>query len=65
MGGITAPLGEINVDAAIFMDLNTIGIGGVLRDEKGKFLRAMCKQKEGSWSPREAEALSLRRLFLG
>lgn len=45
---------KINIDAAVFMDLRAIGIGGIVRDERGSFLRAMCKQKEGVWSPREA-----------
>lgn len=45
------------------MDLSTIGMGGVIRDERGKFFRAMCKQKKGAWSPPEAEALSLREVL--
>ncbi|XP_074333967.1 uncharacterized protein LOC141671586 [Apium graveolens] len=44
-------------------DIRTIGIGGVIRDENGRFMKAMCKQMEGSWSPREAEALSLKEVL--
>lgn len=54
---------KINIDAAILMDLKTIGISGVIRDERGNFLRAMCMQKGGSWSPREAETLRLREVL--
>lgn len=54
---------KINVDAAIFADIGAIGIGGVVRDEHGEFIRAMCKQMTGSWSPREAEALSLKEIL--
>ena len=54
---------KINVDAAIFGDTKTIGVGGVIRDEHGSFLRAMCKQMSGTWTPREAEALSLKEVL--
>ena len=54
---------KINIDAAIFTDLNSIGVGGVIRDERGQFVKAMCKQKQGTWSPREAEALSFREVL--
>ncbi|XP_074377333.1 uncharacterized protein LOC141718856 [Apium graveolens] len=54
---------KINIDAAIFADIKTIGIGGVIRDANGRFLKAMCKQVEGSWSPREAEALGLKEVL--
>ncbi|KAL8089642.1 hypothetical protein AgCh_039213 [Apium graveolens] len=54
---------KINVDASIFGDAETIGVGGVVRDEKGKFLRAMCNQLSGSRTPREAEALSLKEVL--
>ncbi|KAL8125037.1 hypothetical protein AgCh_012638 [Apium graveolens] len=51
---------KINIDAATFMELGTVGIGGVIRDERGSFVRAMCKQIRGNWTPREAEAISLK-----
>lgn len=54
---------KINMDAAIFADIRTIGIGGIIRDANGKFLKAICKKVEGSWSPREAEALSLKEIL--
>lgn len=54
---------KINIDAAVFMDAGIIGVGGVIRDETGMFKKAMCKQLRGSWSPREAEALSLKEVL--
>lgn len=48
----------MNTDAAIFQD-GTIGVGCVMRDSKGMFLGAKCCRLNGSWSPREAEALSM------
>lgn len=54
---------KVNVDAAIFGDTGTFGIGGVIRDANGRLVRAMCKQELGSWSPREAEALSLKEVL--
>ncbi|XP_074327164.1 uncharacterized protein LOC141665080 [Apium graveolens] len=54
---------KINIDAATFMQDNSIGIGGVIRDDRGDFVRAMCQQVEGLWQPREAEAITLRELL--
>ncbi|KAL8125864.1 hypothetical protein AgCh_013243 [Apium graveolens] len=51
------------VNSTIFGDNGTIVMGGVIRDETGRLLRTMCKQRQGSWSPREAEALSLKEVF--
>ncbi|XP_074356044.1 uncharacterized protein LOC141695716 [Apium graveolens] len=51
---------KINIDAATFTDLRSIGIGAVIRDENDGFVRAMCKQVRGTWSPREVEGLSLK-----
>ncbi|KAL8089646.1 hypothetical protein AgCh_039217 [Apium graveolens] len=54
---------KINVDATIFGDAETIGVGGVVWDDQGKFLRAMCNQLSGSQTPIEAEALSLKKVL--
>lgn len=54
---------KINIDAAIFLHNNAIGVGGVIRDARGSFVRAMCQQMEGIWHPREAEAISLREVL--
>ncbi|WOH11565.1 hypothetical protein DCAR_0831054 [Daucus carota subsp. sativus] len=54
---------KINLDAAIFADIKKIGIGGVIRDANGNFVKAVCKQLDGLWSPREAEALSLKEIL--
>ncbi|XP_074377663.1 uncharacterized protein LOC141719179 [Apium graveolens] len=54
---------KINVNAVIFTATKSIGIGGVIRDENGEFLRAMCKQETGMWQVREAEAISLREVM--
>lgn len=34
---------KVNMDAAIFSTISAIGIGGVVRDDTGLFLRGMCK----------------------
>ncbi|KAL8107325.1 hypothetical protein AgCh_023940 [Apium graveolens] len=54
---------KINVDAAIFAATKSTSIGGVIRDENGEFLRAMCKHETGTWQVREAEAISLREVL--
>ena len=48
----------MNVDATRGRE-NT-GLGCVMRDEHGEFLRAKCQVVSGSRQPREAEALSLK-----
>lgn len=54
---------KVNLDAAVFESISAIGVGGVIRDESGRLLRAMCTQIPGVWSPREAEALSLKEVL--
>lgn len=57
----TPPTGwfKINVDATIFPD-GWVGLGCVVRDSYGRFLRAKCGRIEGRWQPREAEALGMK-----
>lgn len=57
----TPPVGwyKINTDAAIFHD-GSVGLGSVIRDSTGRFIRARCGRVVGGWQPREAEALSLK-----
>lgn len=50
---------KINLDAAIFPE-GFIGVGIVIRDSHGDFVRAICSHIEGAWQPRDAEALSLK-----
>ncbi|KAL8107899.1 hypothetical protein AgCh_024343 [Apium graveolens] len=38
---------KINVDAATFTGTHSTGIGRVIRDDNGEFLRAMCQQRSG------------------
>lgn len=40
--------------------MGRIGIGCVIRNEHGGFVGARCRTVEGNWSPREAEAISLK-----
>lgn len=41
-----------------------IGIGNVIQDASGHFLRARCGCYAGRWQPREAEAISLKTTLL-
>lgn len=38
---------KMNVDAAIFQD-GCIGVGSVLRDSQGKFMKASCTRMNGA-----------------
>lgn len=51
---------KINIDAATFADINCSGMGCVVRDDHGNFLRVRNRRVEHSLHPREAEALSLK-----
>lgn len=51
---------KINIDAAIFTETKHMGVGAVIRDEHGRFLRARGRQIAADFLPREAEALSLK-----
>lgn len=48
------------MDAALFEDVNCIGLGSVVRDVDGKLLMAKSSRYEGLLPPREAEALGLK-----
>lgn len=50
---------KVNMDAAVFGD-GSISVGSVIRDANGCFIGARCRRLEGSWSPREAEAMSMK-----
>ncbi|XP_074344569.1 uncharacterized protein LOC141683717 [Apium graveolens] len=58
-----AELKKINVDAALFSD-GSIGLGSVIRDSIGQFLRARCGRVNGRWQPTEVEALNLKEALL-
>ncbi|XP_074373788.1 uncharacterized protein LOC141714152 [Apium graveolens] len=49
----------VNIDATLCWD-NCVGVGAIIRDSEGKFVRARCNRIAGKWKPKEAEALSLK-----
>lgn len=51
---------KINVDAACHPGSSHIGVGCVIRDDGGRFMRARMNTVQGGRSIREAEALSMR-----
>ena len=51
---------KCNVDAAIFSEHQTIGLGVILRNEFGSVVGCYSKVVNGVSSPKEAEALGLR-----
>ncbi|GMN21286.1 hypothetical protein TIFTF001_050117 [Ficus carica] len=51
---------KLNVDASVSPGSNHIGIGAVIRDEKGRILGAMAKSMERTFSPFLAECIALR-----
>ncbi|XP_074347318.1 uncharacterized protein LOC141686164 [Apium graveolens] len=51
---------KVNTDAAIFMEWSSTGVGSVIRDEYGQFIRARNQKMQALYSPREAEALGLK-----
>lgn len=51
---------KINLDASFYAGTDTIGIGCVVRDDRGCFLRARTNVLQGTTQVREAEAWSLR-----
>lgn len=51
---------KINIDAARFEEVQCIGLGAVVWDDQGSFLRARSKWVASLLQPREAEALSLK-----
>lgn len=55
---------KINVDAAIFADIESVGLGIVVRGSNGQFIAAKSCRREGLFPPREAEALALQNALL-
>ncbi|GMN68764.1 hypothetical protein TIFTF001_037815 [Ficus carica] len=51
---------KLNIDASVSSGSDHIGIGAVIRDEKGRILGAMAKSVEGTFSPFLAECIALR-----
>ncbi|GMN35433.1 hypothetical protein TIFTF001_048455, partial [Ficus carica] len=51
---------KLNVDASVSPESDHIGIGAVIRDEKGRILGAMAKSVEGTFSPFLDECIALR-----
>ncbi|XP_074374021.1 uncharacterized protein LOC141714399 [Apium graveolens] len=51
---------KINIDAACHDQVGYIGAGCIVRDDRGRFIRARSIKIRGGWQPREAEALSLK-----
>lgn len=52
---------KVNVDAAVFTETDCVGIGSVIRDENGVFLRARTQKIRALFQPREAEAIALKK----
>lgn len=48
------------MDAACNIGADHIGVGCIVRDEEGHFLRARINSNHGRMQAREAEALSLK-----
>lgn len=51
---------KINVDAATFMETKSVGIGSIIRDEQGAFVRVRNQKIDCQLHPREAEAVGLK-----
>ena len=51
---------KLNVDAAVFSDLRSIGIGCVLRNSIGEFISAMAVPIPLNLAPKEAEIMGVR-----
>ncbi|KAL8113302.1 hypothetical protein AgCh_020567 [Apium graveolens] len=51
---------KVNTDAALFLEWDSTGVGNVIRDEHGQFIRARNHKLQALYSPREAEALGLK-----
>lgn len=47
---------NINVDAATF-NVGFVGIGSIMRDSGGNFLREKCERIEGAWKPGKRKLL--------
>lgn len=55
----TPPLGSMykkNVDGVVFSDLKAVGVGVVIKDDKGRVVAAFSKKNHAPLGPVEAEA---------
>ncbi|KAL8114292.1 hypothetical protein AgCh_021227 [Apium graveolens] len=55
---------KINIDAALFEDIDCIGLGSVVRGSNGQFLMARSSRQDVLIPPREAEAMCLKESLL-
>ena len=51
---------KANVDAAIFRESGTIGLGCVIRGDVGEFIAARSERRHQCLGPAEAEAMGVR-----
>lgn len=51
---------KINFDAEIFQDIKCSGLGSVIKDEHGTFLRARSRRMDIMLQTKEAQAMSLK-----
>lgn len=51
---------KINTDAACNQNMGRMGVGCIIRDDQGRFIRARSKVVQGRVQPREVEAMGLR-----
>lgn len=58
------PWVKVNIDAALFKDLDCTVMGCVVRGSSGQFIMAKHMKQKGIMSPREAEALYIRETLL-
>ena len=54
------PWVKVNIDAALFEDIDCIGLGSIVRGADGNFLMAMSRRQAVFLPPREAEAVRSR-----
>ena len=52
---------KINVDGAVFVDQKVVGVGVIIRDEKGKLEATMSKKIPVPLGPVEAEAVAYKQ----
>lgn len=51
---------KVNTDAACHLRTGRMGVGCIIRDDRGCFIRARSKVIQGRLQPREVEAIGLR-----
>lgn len=51
---------KVNIDVAIFEDINCIGLGSVVRGADGQFIMVMSRRHDVLIPSREAEAMCLK-----